>query len=313
MTTWAQQAAQAFDRAVTAIQGVQADLGGMGWQLWAYVALIAFSWQGLRWVMAQGDITQIAGGVMRTVMLIGFSYWLMPNSGKPSPLITFVISLSSDVAKTIVGPGGLTAAVETMNTQIGQMQNSVAEMMRFVWREGGVLSWMEQLPSLLPLGMAQFVLMGASMSIFMVGLGGMILMQAGAILAPLFIPWMMLSLTRWIFDGWLRWFISAALYQVLGAVFLKISGAVLQTAVPPVAGADPASWGVGMGGATVVLLLAYTTYWVVQQVPQLASGLIAGGATLAGTPNPGGAAAAAASRGITSASKAIGDAMKKKK
>lgn len=310
--TWAQQAAEAFDRAVVAIQGVQADLSGMGWQLWAYVALIAFSWHGLRWIMESGEWRNVLGGLMRTMMLIGFSYWLMPDAGRPSPLITFVTSLSSEVAKSVAGPGGLTAAVGTMNMQIGQMQNSVSEMMRFVWRQGGVLSWMEQLPSLLPLGAAQLVLLGASMSIFMVGLGGMILMQAGAILAPLFIPWMMLSLTSWIFDGWLRWFISAALYQVLGAVFLKIAGVVLRTAVPPVAGADPDSWGVGMGGAMTVLLLAYTIYWMAQQVPQLASGLIAGGATLSGTPNPGGAAAAATGRGITSASKALGDAMKKK-
>lgn len=290
---WADQVGVAFERAQGAIGGVQAPLSDMGMKLWAGLALIAFIWHAIRWILEAGDITAIAGGLVRTVFFLGLGYWLMPTASAPSPIIGFVVSLTQDVTKLVAGQAGLPGVVESVEVAVATYQSSVQEMMSFIWRQQGFTGILSQLPSLFLLALAQFILAGAAAMIFLVGLAGVIMVQAATILSPLFIPWLVLPVTSWIFDGWLKWFVSASLYQVLGSVFLQIGLAALKTAVPPIPGPDPSQWGIAMGAAMVIMMIAYTIYWLAGQVPALASGLLSGGASLAGTPNPGGAAARA--------------------
>jgi hypothetical protein len=119
-----------------------------------------------------------------------------------------------------------------------------------------------------------------------------------------FIPWLLLRPASFLFDGWLRFTLVAALYQVVGMVIVTL---VSRMHEPMLATVGPA---IGGGSAAfnfyyfaAAFLLSGVSALMMLQVPAIASGLVNG--SVAARFQTGTAVVAASDRGARSGARMI--------
>lgn len=137
-------------------------------------------------------------------------------------------------------------------------------------------------------------------------------------LAPVLIPWILVQQTSFLFDGWLRFFIGACLFKVVGAFFIKLTSnwidsiTLISERVKLSADTDPYTLFAGnLIVYVAIIFLAGAAAYLMTMVPSLASGLISGSTMGAGfkgmgalTGGLGGKMIGAATRGQSNAGKA---------
>lgn len=116
--------------------------------------------------------------------------------------------------------------------------------------------------------------------------GSIILAKA---FAPIMIPFLMIPATSFIFDGWLRFFLSALLMKAVGGFFIKVSD-TLVTSMTQVA--ESVALSSNMDGLTLIsanfvvyvclVAMAGLSAYLMTMVPGIANGLINGSAMATG-------------------------------
>lgn len=102
-------------------------------------------------------------------------------------------------------------------------------------------------------------------------------------LGPVMLPWLLGGPFGFLFDGWLRFLVSAALYKLLGVVFIVLAGALRD----PIAAASTAAAGAGgegvdLAGTAGALLLCVALATLMLQIPGIARTLAGGRAWRSG-------------------------------
>lgn len=101
-----------------------------------------------------------------------------------------------------------------------------------------------------------------------------VLLKLALIVMPVLVPWMIFSKTEFLFDGWLRFFLTAGMQKVVGAFFFSITPQLLEGASQIAASAEgPAG---ALGAYTLVLILSVAVAFLMLQTPSIAAGLISG-------------------------------------
>lgn len=108
------------------------------------------------------------------------------------------------------------------------------------------------------------------------------------IFAPFFVPFLLFRPAAWLFEGWLRFFLAAAMMKIIGLLMLKITGSMMASLVtlsqqatlsrPTVLDAV----GIDIVLFSSMILLAGISALLMAQVPALANGLLSGSAGGAG-------------------------------
>lgn len=108
------------------------------------------------------------------------------------------------------------------------------------------------------------------------------------IFAPFFVPFLLFKPASWLFEGWLRFFLGAAMMKIVGLLMLKITSSMMASlvALSQQAAAKP-QWVFEAVSIDIVLycsmfLLAGISALLMSQVPSLATGLLSGSAGGAG-------------------------------
>lgn len=299
-------AADTAVRIVADSLSVRSPFVDIGTTLFGWLAAIAITWKGIEIVLEQGDFTRIMGDLLRNIFFIGLAYWFMPVGGHnslvgigdcPGDQCGFVGNLMISLTQAVGGnpQAMLSTGMNAFLDQIGLLGKTVMDVLtgggNVAWYEFGkiIINLVNSLVILLYL-LATILILYFGMLAYIVIWGmSQILVAVAKIFAPVMIPWMVLQPTSFLFDGWLRFFITASLYQVVGAVMLKIgnnmiTGVASEISKLAAAAGQQDVWAnvaamaqissMAMLAAGMSLLLVYMT----MQIGQIAQGLVSGGA-----------------------------------
>ena len=103
------------------------------------------------------------------------------------------------------------------------------------------------------------------------------------VLAPIMIPWLLLSHTSFMFDGWLKFFIGSCLFKVVGAFFIQLTSnwidniALISKNVKVDTNVDAlALYSGNLLVYAAIILMAASSAYMMMMVPGIASGLLSG-------------------------------------
>lgn len=108
------------------------------------------------------------------------------------------------------------------------------------------------------------------------------------IFAPFFVPFLLFRPAAWLFEGWLRFFLGAAMMKIIGLLMLKITSSMMASLVTlsqQAAASRPTvldSVGIDIVLFSSMILLAGISALLMAQVPSLATGIVSGSAGGAG-------------------------------
>lgn len=326
------QATSTFDKIQGSIQGVKGGLEDTGKKLFAALFLLTFTWKMGELMLEGGDFTNTLGGVIRTVFLGALTYWfLTPYSGpfgdgKSLPLVWFLDQMGASVSSSILG-GGEGKLGDVAGAAFGNFYEAMDKIGWIIAKTfaepntwmGQVAAFFTYLVPILYLGVAAAVMWVGGIAFFVMATIGLLMFQIGAMLAPIFIPWIVFGAASWLFDGWLKFMISATMYKIAGAAIIALGNAVIGSAMKSILDQPWASVGLGEAGsitlsAMLVAAVAVALAYLMLTLPTIAQGLISGSASVsmqrlmtslgkAGQQTTG-AAASAAGRGLTAAGNA---------
>lgn len=105
----------------------------------------------------------------------------------------------------------------------------------------------------------------------------MILLSIAFALGPVFLPWLLVRPASFLFDGWVRFTLVAALYQVIGIVVVTL---VSRMHEPMMAGTgtaiDPASDAFNFYYFAAAFVVSGVSTMLMLQVPSIANALVSG-------------------------------------
>lgn len=245
--------------------------GEIATKLLMYLSLISISLTGFQLALTSGSLSEPMNRLVSTIFTIGFTYYLISPEGYDL-FVKTGIDKSMDTLATMIMPGG-SATVSDGFTNL--MQKEFEFLFKGIDKLSA-MSWWEKLTD----GAASIILLAFAMLAFMflaligiiAALSALISVAIGLALGPIFIPFLVLEKTSFLFDGWVKFMINASLTKVIVAVLLAIGTAGFQGVLDMNGGSLIASM---LGG----LVLAGTLAQMMLSAPQIASSLTSGGST----------------------------------
>lgn len=256
-----------------------------GRTLAAILLVIVISWDGIISMVAGSGVNELLSKLIKHAITAGFVAAML------SGVLVDPINKSFDAAAEKIGGG---------KTSIGGAVASIQKTVVTIWNgkqasEAGanasagqqikdqVTGWWNTLTGGGLTQMALEFIMTALIVVVILICGAIfiaqfiitqILLKLALIIMPVMVPWMIFSRTEFLFDGWLRFFISAGLQKVVGAFFLSITLNLLEGATQIAATAEGAAG--ALGAYTLVLILCVVVAYLMLQIPQIAAALISG-------------------------------------
>jgi type IV secretory pathway VirB6-like protein len=272
----------------------------MGLPLLGAVLTLVLTWTFVKSLLGDGFVESVVSAV-QTVFLAGFvatllTIWTAPLPGTGTSVASFFREGFGELSKTIQGNNanptatlqkmlratmgtGTTAEVTCSAEQVGELPNCVS---------AGQSSW--SFSSLLNVGdfilamgvrlLALIALLACLVFYLCVALLATVVVDIGLIMGPIMVPFLIWRPANFLFDGWLKFMITASLYNVVAALILLYVGATFEALNPvntsPLAAADinstsQTSIAVGM------LLVAGAGLYLMMQVQSITAMLLGGG------------------------------------
>lgn len=254
-----------------------------GRTLAAILLVIVISWDGIISMVAGSGINELLSKLIKHAITAGMVMAIL------SGVLVDPINKSFDAMAEKIGGG---------KTSIGGAVSSIQKTAITIWdgkpkeasptneqilSQGFVAAWWN---SMTGGGLTQMALefFMTALIVFAILVAGaifiaqflitQILLKLALIIMPVMVPWMIFSKTEFLFDGWLRFCLTAGMQKVVGAFFFSMTLALLEGAATIAAAAQsPAG---ALGTYTLVLILCVVVAFLMVQIPQIAAGLISG-------------------------------------
>lgn len=249
------------------------SIAPMGVTLLTGLSIIAISWTGMQIAMTSGSMSEPMNRLITTIFTIGFASWLI-SDGYETFVINGIDNLMTELVNKVNNGGSIDKMFQNfMMAQfqiIGGVIDKLSDMS--IWEiitKGGV--------SFL-LIFAMFLAMLVTSVVGMIAVLTSLIMVALAIaVGPIFIPFLVLEKTSFLFDGWLKFLINACFTKVIVALLLGIGLAAIASAAAP-----QASGVLEMGSMIGSMLGALAVSGVIASLmvtaPAIAGAITSGGA-----------------------------------
>ena len=246
-----------------------------GKRLAVALATAVLAWRMVRSMLTDegpyGVISEIVGVVVPTGLVLWFLLnwnWIWNVS---------LIGGFDYISARLSGSGSATSGVSVGMNAILKTALALFESMKP--HSGGVVEFASNFPSWLIASGFKFIVMGLLMACAVVFGGVMILSQIlvgiALVIGPVLVPWLIFEPTSFLFWGWVKFLISAALYKVVGVLLLTYCSKLLPFLTEAAQGAaDPAA--VDMVSASALLFLAAVILMLTLQAPAIASSILNG-------------------------------------
>lgn len=251
---------------------VSANMQGIGLNLLNYLAVIAIAFAGIQLALTSGSLSQPMNKLVTTIFTVGFAYYLLSPAGYDL-FVKTGIDKSMDKLADLIMPGG-SASVSDGFTNLLQVEFQLLFEAIDKFQFKGLLDILKFSGVVILLAFCMLAFMLLALLGMVAALSALISVAIALALGPIFIPFMVLERTEFLFDGWLKFTINACLTKVIVAVLIAI-GVAAFTGITTGPGTS-----VGllaqMLGAVVV---AGTIAQMMLSAPQIASSLTSGGST----------------------------------
>lgn len=261
-------------------------LYSIGEKLFVGLSIIVLVWRGFEIVMQSGKITDVMGSLIRTLMLISIAYWMMGSNDEISPVAGFITDLTGSVAHELNRTWDVNSATMIKNgvTSIFGTMADIGRLMADLIGTGGWTSMLTNafanIPVFLYLALALAILMLSMVMYIATCILAIFASKIAIVLAPILVPWIILEATSFIFDGWLKFFITTNLYKVVGATVLLITEGAFTTVTNATKNFASLPWTDRVLTSILIAVVAAVLTYLMMQVPAIASGLISGGGRL---------------------------------
>lgn len=276
------------------------DMTGYGASLLAVLAGVILSWNGIKIAMEMSSINETIGKFVNLILVVSITFLLFDNydeffspngiliSGFDVLASTFGMGSFEYTIKQVVG-NFFTLAAKIMG--IANIESTTGgSTLPATPEEGGLFETMKNigpaigglidfLPALILRAAAAIVtiIAGAIFAIQM--LMSQIAIVIGAIIGPIMIPWMLIPATSFLFDGWLKFMITAGMWKVVGAIIISLVTPALNSTAQKIA--DMEIGKTAFGEQTLLamgcLILAFVFAVMMSKIQELASALVSSG------------------------------------
>ena len=239
-------------------------------KLFISLSIIALSWAGIKITMSSGSgsLSEPMTLMIRTIFLMGFVYYLLSPDGYKLMVVNFVGGLTDEVALLAMPEGTSTVSgmLDFSNSQLIILSNAWAKISGAgFWAFATNLGGMVIFTILLQILYAIFAILA-----FIGFLSALVSVAIAFSIGPLFIPFLMVEKTSFLFDGWVKFTISACMTKVI--IFILVGVGLF--AFDGLA----SSGGSIMGTLFLATALGGMLAFHMLNAPQIAQALVSGGA-----------------------------------
>lgn len=269
------------------------------------LAAVMLGWHVVLWLL-ESPVEEVFGGLVRLVMKGAIVSWI---------LLGYVNTLAGLNVKQMFSEGmnGITArmigdaaASDTMSVGVSILARSIVTVKNGIFSakddpaastatpaaSGDQTSGLDFFKYLSPLNLLKLLLklllgliviltLVLTLGVYvLVNMLGDILVFIGLGIGPILIPWLLWDAAAFLFDGWLRFMISAGLIKVVSAAMLKLTEGVLAgltEATKTVGESLLTDAGIDVLASVLMVLFAVFVGVLMWLVPQIANGLVRGG------------------------------------
>lgn len=269
-----------FDRALRApVEGmveaaatIHRRLLPWGLDLLTLLAGLSLVWMGLKAALERPPLGMLAGDLLMLSFTTGILFALLDHWGAVTDAIVGGAAVVSRAVSGNVHEGP--AAIQ------GVQRILDAAFMLWEHSEVGIGSMLEPITALCTLlfKLAVALLLLLCGCIYLgIYLMSMTLLSIAFALGPVFLPWLLVRPASFLFDGWLRFTLVAALYQVVGILVVTLVSRMHEPMMEGMDGAiDTASGTFNFYYFAAAFLLSGVSAMLMLQVPSIANALVSG-------------------------------------
>lgn len=285
---------QAFTTVAEAIEerlrslATSGTINSIGWQLFSF-----FIVANLVWLLLKNFAT--GSGIM------GMITDLVPLAVLGAVVVGFLsYGMAAAIESSMAVLGGLITGEEstTLASLMVRSAGTALETIRSLWdispttgsSSTSGLAWVAEI--LLGIPAVMLAIIATIVGVFLVVmalaiyLAHLVMSQVGIyialILAPFFVPFLLFKPASFLFDGWLRFFLGAALLKIVGLLLLQVTNVIMETALQVsrttieagLTGLD--AFVFDMTKYVIIILLAGIGALLMQSASSISSGLISG-------------------------------------
>ena len=224
-STYKAEAAQSLNALTSGVDkftvNFQTKLQPIGMKLFITLSIISLSWAGIKIALSSGSgsLSEPMTMMIRSVFLMGFVYYLLSTDGYNLLVVNFVGGLTDQVA-ILAMPDGTT-------TQNGFLDFSNAQLLILnkTWthlRESGFWGFLDIGGLVIFTILVQVLYVIFAILAFIGYLSALVSVAIAFSIGPIFIPFLMIEKTSFLFDGWVKFTISACLTKVVIFILVGI-------------------------------------------------------------------------------------------
>lgn len=274
-----------------------------GIEIFGGVVALKFLFMWLDYMFDAYSFQDLAGYLVRTTIQAGLiSYFLVTYSsavGVSGMAITIPDFLVQKVTGN-TGPYTFTQGVTEFNNVLRQMDDAVlktngassaqadsdANAVEKAW------ATMKAAAATITMGIVTIVnivigigskllLALAMLAYICVYVSGLFILYIAIAIGPVLIPFQLLRVTSFLFDGWFKFLLGAVMYRVITPIALKLLGGTitaLGSATATLNATGQTAIGYSIAAAITIVVLCGLLIGLIWQVPKIATGLVSGGA-----------------------------------
>ena len=272
-----------------------------GTSLLAVLTGVVLSWNGIKIAMEMSSINETIGKFVNLILVVSITFLLFDNYQAYFSPEGILISGFNTIAATF----GMGDFEQTIKKAVGDFFTLAAQIMGLAdtvgttggatpppapVKETGLLQPIKDIGSAIA-GLVDFLpalILRAAAAIVTIIAGAIFVIQMlmcqiaiviGAIIGPIMIPWMLIPATSFLFDGWLRFMITAGMWKVVGAIIIALVTPALSDTAALIAGQqiEETAFGEQTLLAMGCLILAIIFAVMMSKIQELAEALVSGG------------------------------------
>lgn len=269
---------------------VAAGLLPEGEHLAGLLLIILIVWTALHGLIEQADMGTIIAGLVKNLLISGivmgflgnYQAWVVGGIGGSIDGILDIIVRSSNMQ---IGPNGTNGALMAgLSVFSGSMMKMVGYVHQIVPDDnvlGALDSVVKNIVSLALVFLTICVIALSTIFYYCAVLMSAVMFASAVAFGPIMIPWLLWPATSFLFDGWLKFLISACFYKIVALFMVGACGGLFQglsTGIDQVAQQSGNVIVVSAVGCLFLMAMAGAIAFMLTQIGMIANGLVHGNA-----------------------------------
>ena len=263
----------------------------MGWALFGFFVAANLVWVFLKGYFSGSGLNGVVGDLV-PLAVTGVVAWAFLGGGGNA------LSAVLDDTMNVIGQAVTGSDMKSIGQLIVDAGVVTIESIMNMWSEPvnstpKSFSWdgLIEIISIIPVSIYTIVAAAASTFLILVALlvymatlvMSQINIEIAKLFAPIFVPFLLFRPASWMFDGWLRFFLSSALLKIIGLLLLQITSVILgqmlqlsqNQVTANLSGIDAVHFDIAK--MSVMFLMAGLCAMLMAKAPSIATGLLSGG------------------------------------